>query len=204
MVLPTARVLVHGAHGSVLATLLFDTGSDRTYVSEELVKKVGATWLCSKSVSYAVFGGGKSTCERAVRGLRVSGANLSKHVECLLTVVKVPVICPPPCSDPSVLVWRDLLWTPMDYTAAGSVSCQLLTVGDLHEDAVRNLWNLEGIGIRSDEEPASSKVLENFESSGRFTDGRYEVALPWKQVDHAPEALSSRVTFRSRGAASSV
>ena len=67
VVLPTARVLVHGAQGPVPATLLFDTGSDRSYVAEALVKKVGATWLRSESVSYAAFGGGKSTCKRAVR-----------------------------------------------------------------------------------------------------------------------------------------
>ncbi|KAF0303511.1 hypothetical protein FJT64_002892 [Amphibalanus amphitrite] len=55
-----------------------------------------------------------------------------------------------------------------------STSCQLLTLGDLHEDAVRNLWSLEGVGIRSDEEPASSKVLEDFESSVSFSDGRLD------------------------------
>ncbi|XP_043226812.1 uncharacterized protein LOC122383972 [Amphibalanus amphitrite] len=231
VVLPTARVLVHGAHGSVLATLLFDTGSDRTYVSEELVKKVGATWLGSESVSYAAFGGGKSTCERAVRGLRVSGANLSKPVECLLTAVEVPVICSPlqrprvprtalasfvgvELADSysenremsvDILVGLDVYWslvqqgfircsegslvaqetslgwivsgvTSSGLCAAGSTSCQLLTLGDLHEDAVRNLWSLEGVGIRSDEEPASSKVLEDFESSVSFSDDRYDAS----------------------------
>ena len=241
VVLPTARVMVHGVQGSVPATLLFDTGSDRSYVAETLVKKVGATWLRSESVSYAAFGGGKSTCERAVRGLSVSGANLSKPVECSLSDVEVPVICSPlqrprvpraalqtfagiELADTyhenrdmtvDILVGLDLYWGLVQQGfvrcsegslvaqetffgwivsgvisvpgTAGSTTCQLLTLGDLHEDAVRNLWSLEGIGIRSDEELASSKVLEDFESSIRFTDGRYEVPLPWKQGEHVGE-----------------
>ena len=58
-------------------------------------------------------------------------------------------------------------------------------MGDFHEDAVRNLWSLEGIGVHTAEEPTSSKVLEDFDSSVRFTDeNRYEVGLPWKEGGH--------------------
>ena len=41
-VLPTARVVVHDSNGPVEAIVLFDSGSDRSYVSSSLVRKVGA------------------------------------------------------------------------------------------------------------------------------------------------------------------
>ncbi|XP_043199674.1 uncharacterized protein LOC122369203 [Amphibalanus amphitrite] len=77
-----------------------------------------------------------------------------------------------------------------------STSCQLLTLGDLHEDAVRNLWSLEGVGIRSDEEPASSKVLEDFESSVSFSDdGSHSVTLVMAKGRVAPvKTIESKVS----------
>ena len=60
------------------------------------------------------------------------------------------------------------------------VGCQLLTLGDLHESSVRNLWSLDGIGIGEDES-TDSDVLSNFDASVRMVDGRYEVKLPWKE-----------------------
>lgn len=44
-VLQTARVQVHGRTGKVEATLLFDSGSDRSYVSSFLIKRVGPKWV---------------------------------------------------------------------------------------------------------------------------------------------------------------
>ena len=43
-ILPTASVSVMSASGPVKATLIFDSGSDRTYVSEQLMRKVGGKW----------------------------------------------------------------------------------------------------------------------------------------------------------------
>jgi hypothetical protein len=45
VLLQTARVKVHGKKGVTEATVLFDTGSDRTYVSSSLVHKVGPQWV---------------------------------------------------------------------------------------------------------------------------------------------------------------
>ena len=40
----------------VEATVLFDNGSDRSYVSSKFVKKVRPKWVCSAPVSYSAFG----------------------------------------------------------------------------------------------------------------------------------------------------
>ena len=250
IVLPTARVKVRGDKGPVEATVLFDSGSDRSYVSESLVKRVGAQWTDSKRVSYVAFGGGKSSdCVRDVFTLSVQGeAQSSPAVR--IEAVQVPMICSPlrrpqvkqevidmlgldqvQIADGygasrqltvDVLIGLDQYWKLMQpgvvrrvdglvaqmsafgWVLSGAVDgcaessgvgCQLLTLGDLHEDAVRNLWSLEGIGVHTTEEPTSSKVLEDFDSSVRFTDeNRYEVGLPWKEggreqlLDNKPAA----------------
>ena len=98
VVLPTARVNVHGPKGVVSATLLFDTGSQRTFVSKNLVKRVGAECLGSQRVSFAAFGGSRSPDEeRGVFNMKVSGANLSTPNIHSFPAVEVPVICAPLC-----------------------------------------------------------------------------------------------------------
>ena len=58
-VLQTARVLVCG-NKLVEATMLFDSGSDRTYISSDLVKRAKLMPHSSVNITYAPFGGGKS------------------------------------------------------------------------------------------------------------------------------------------------
>ena len=243
IVLPTARVKVLGDKGPVDTTVLFDSGSDRTYVSQSLVRRAGAKWAGSKRVSYVAFGGGKSSdCARDVFSLSVHSGDQSCPVV-NIEAVQVPVICSP-LQRPQVnqevidllgldesqmadsfgdnrqltvdiLIGLDVYWglvkpgvirrvdrlvaqlTVFGWVLSGavdghvessSVGCQLLTLGDLHEDTVRNLWSLEGIGVRTDEEPTASKVLEDFNSSVHYCSaGRYEVGLPWKEG--GPEQL---------------
>ena len=48
---------------SGIFTVLFDTGSDRSYVSSRLVKRVEPEWVGTQQISYSAFGtdhGGKS------------------------------------------------------------------------------------------------------------------------------------------------
>ena len=255
VVLPSASVLVQGVGGPVHATLLFDTGSDRTYVSEALMRRVGmgAKWLGTESVTYAAFGGGRSSCDRNVWEMWVCGANLSHPEGCSVTAVQVPVICSPlqrpqisrealvtftgveladsydadRVMSVDILVGLDQYWklvgqgfirhsegsvvaqetqfgwivsgvTSRVPGASGGAVCQLLTLGDLHENTVRRLWDLEGIGIHPDEEPAESKVLEEFNSSVHLSsEGRYEVGLPWK-VDGAQRLEDNRSSAEGR------
>ena len=58
VLLQTARVKVRGAQG---VTILFDTGSDRSYVTSELVSKVGPSWVDSQPVAYSGFGAGNTS-----------------------------------------------------------------------------------------------------------------------------------------------
>ena len=77
-----------------------------------------------------------------------------------------------------------------------AVGCQLLTLGDLHETSVRNLWSLDGIGIGEDES-TDSAVLSNFDASVRMVDGRYEVKLPWNE-DAASNLMDNRDSAEAR------
>lgn len=57
-VLTTAKVKVCVKNGKYSeATLLFDPGSDNSYVSSKLVKKVRPRWVASEHISYSVFCG---------------------------------------------------------------------------------------------------------------------------------------------------
>ena len=61
VLLQTARVKVRGARGVTEATILFDTGSDRSYVTSELVGKVGPLWVDSQPIAYSGFGAGNTS-----------------------------------------------------------------------------------------------------------------------------------------------
>jgi len=104
-VLQTARVKVFGESGACCeATLLFDTGSDRSYVSSNLVKKVKPKWVSSEPVSYATFGGSKSPPGKQsnIFDLQLVGLHGAKH----LMALEIPKVCAPltrPCI-PSNLV----------------------------------------------------------------------------------------------------
>ena len=248
-VLPTARVTVHGAKGPVEATVLFDSGSDRSYVSSALIAKSGAKWVSSQESAYVAFGGGHSRASHSdIYELRLTGAKQVNPAMQVINVMEVPMICAPlqrpraaarvlsmfdnlELADDyhterqvsvDILIGLDLFWTLMipgrvqgadglvaqlsvfGWVLSGlvegslgcAVGCQLLTLGDLHESTVRNLWSLEGIGVCS-EESTESDVLSNFGSSVRMVDGRYEVKLPWKE-DAASNLMDNRDSAEAR------
>ena len=59
--LQVARVRLSGHRGSVDAKVLFETGSDRSYVSSDAVKAIGPEWLGSYYHAYTAFGSGTSS-----------------------------------------------------------------------------------------------------------------------------------------------
>ena len=76
---------------------------------------------------------------------------------------------------------------PTPFTGASPHSASLITSHTLHvgistpdvkslDDTLRSFWELEAMGIK---DPGQS-VLTQFEERIKFRDGRYEVALPWK------------------------
>ena len=65
--LQTARESVHGKCGVADAIILFDTGSDKTYTSRDLVDRIGPEWVGSQNLAYAVFGGNHISNAYSVR-----------------------------------------------------------------------------------------------------------------------------------------
>ena len=96
-VLPTAHVTVVGQGGQrVDATVLFDTGSDRTYISDKLVKAADPVWVGSEAVSYVAFGGSGSSAEhRDVYRVDMFGSNVTSPSVLSVRAIRVPVICMP-------------------------------------------------------------------------------------------------------------
>lgn len=79
------------------------------------------------------------------------------------------------------------------------VACRLLCMGDLSHSEMRKFWELENIGVSSKEgEVGDDAVLQQFESSVQFVEGRYEVALPFKEDSHLPELETNLSAAESR------
>ena len=91
-----AKVDVVTGHGrSVQATVLFDNGSDRTYITSGLVNKVKPTYVTSQKIGYAPFGGRQvKPCQRNVYNL-VTRSRSSSVGNVAFDAIEVPVICTP-------------------------------------------------------------------------------------------------------------
>ena len=72
-----------------------DSGSDRSFVSERLLKKVKGTWKGTVEMTYAAFGGGKSDGVYDKFELQLTAANVSLPSVHRIEAVRVPVICAP-------------------------------------------------------------------------------------------------------------
>ena len=93
-VLQTARVRVKSPGGWIVATLLYDSGCDRSYIGSSLVRtcmprEIGKEWL-----SYSSFGGQHSSKPRlcSVYNMELQDVTGSSLV---ISFAEVPVICPP-------------------------------------------------------------------------------------------------------------
>ena len=98
--LETLSVSAGGKRGSVKATVLFDTGSDKTYVSKKLIDKIGGEWVESKPLSLATFGTDEvsANTSRDVYNFTIQGKN-GKTIP--LTATAMTTLCPP-ISQPSI------------------------------------------------------------------------------------------------------
>ena len=231
-----ARVTVHGSHGVTEATEMFDTGSDRSLVTQDLINRVKPKWVDSEPVAFASFGSGKPS-KTDLRHIFSVNQQDNHGTDRPLLATAVDVICAP-LSRPSlghdilnsfgdisfadhyetrsvvkidILIgmdsyWRFVLpqvlcsevadliaqnsmfgWIVSGCLSSGSsashcnVSHQLLCV-NVCDDTVRSFWELESVGIVSEDlESAVDPVLQEFENSVDFVDGRYEVKLPWRR-----------------------
>jgi hypothetical protein len=250
VMLQTMQVKVHGSKGLTKATMLLDSGSDRTYVTQRLVRRLGLKWLGATEIRYAVFGGGQSNShQRDTYELKAQGRGKPLVT---LKAVEVPVICAPLArpkvdvdtlrafegiglaeqhSDSDevnidILVGLDCYWEVVKGTtrrllgsnlvaletvfgwvlsgkleepAESTVSPQWLCLNDIPEVVVRRFWELDSLGICSrGSADTSNKVLDEFNSSVQFKDGRYVVGLPWKEESVRPVLLDNEVQARFR------
>lgn len=90
---PTAEIVVRGNTGNFTATLLFDSGSDRSYISRRLVKSARLNHISSEKIKFAVFGGRTSCEDKDVFEICVRNNSYSDNNEYKLRVVEVPMIC---------------------------------------------------------------------------------------------------------------
>ena len=234
--LQTIQVTVQGRSGVTLANVLFDTGSDRSYISESLVMKIGPEWAGDQHVAYAAFGQ-KNPSKTKLRNLYQVELMCKDGQYKPLLATEVPFVCAP-IYRPSVperflrsfrdlslagdykqgerfsvdiLLGLDAYWsfvlpqivpgpdglvaqnTVFGYILSGcvpgsagadgvSMSHPLLCF-DVSAADMSRLWDLESIGIPEDEDTVDP-LLQWFDESVQFQDGRYVVALPWK--DDAP------------------
>ena len=95
VILQTTDVTASGCTGkSGICTLLFDTGSDRSYVSSRLVKRVEPEWVGTQQISYSAFGtdhGGKSE----LRNLFHVNLKCADDSYVSLFATEIPTICAP-------------------------------------------------------------------------------------------------------------
>jgi len=90
--LQATKAKIVGPKGPVVATILLDSGSDRTYITSSLVKRLGLHSVDSIVMNYSVFGGGKSnSCMRNVHQFTVEGLNDGQSIS--ISGVEMPVIC---------------------------------------------------------------------------------------------------------------
>ncbi|XP_068229312.1 LOW QUALITY PROTEIN: uncharacterized protein [Palaemon carinicauda] len=74
---------------------------------------------------------------------------------------------------------------------------QLLCISSVSDSDLCKFWDLETVGVKPRELVESyseTKVFKEFESTVKFVNGRYEVALPWKD-DSAKEKLLNNVVI---------
>ena len=91
VLLQVVRVKVTGKTGQTEAVVMFDTGANRSYVSQKLIDKIGPEWICSEEIACATFGNttaGK-TQHRNVYQLGMSGIDKDLSI----SVTEIPTIC---------------------------------------------------------------------------------------------------------------
>ncbi|KAG1710492.1 Pro-Pol polyprotein [Nymphon striatum] len=90
--LQTAKILVKGEKGHLIANLMFDSASNRSYVRKGLVKQLSCPVMRHEHINCAVFGGKPSKLElKNVRSVCVADRYLHRHHD--LELLEVDTIC---------------------------------------------------------------------------------------------------------------
>ena len=248
-IMQVVKTKIAGAEVNVM----FDSGSDRSFVTLECARKLDLQSVGKESLAYCCFGENESRKgERDVFELRAFGerVRLVGMNQICSSMFRAPVptdllerfIRIPFCEDfekgrsitVDILIGLDWYWplirdqkigsgglvaqeTVFGWILSGSYSPtdgqkvrQVGSVGqtqksqvlfcqtELSDGLIRNMWDLDTIGISPSEESAKSKVLEDFEREVRFENGRYTVRLPWKDEETKTTLVENRVIAERR------
>ena len=222
---------VASSSGAKHVSILFDSGSDRTYITKDIAKKLKLREVDQVEHRYSVFGGNATTASmHPVREIDLIALSGQIHK---INAIEVPVICNPiarpeipqdilnlvpgvqfaECQEGrfkvDMLIGLDNFWTLMrnnilrfpehnlvaqetvfGFVLSGQVpgnnkQCtsaqQLLVLNDFSEHEIRNLWELDYIGIMPQEPPSENEVMSDFNKTIQFKEGRYWVSQPWKK-----------------------
>ncbi|XP_068247928.1 uncharacterized protein [Palaemon carinicauda] len=202
-VLQTAKVKVWGKKGMYQAIVLFDTGSDRSYVSCKFVKKVQPRWVTNEWESHSLLASEiPDICAPLFRpsdpDVKIKHFSSLQLADDYMNSRHVNV---------DILVGLDAYWKfmlPNKYVQyenlvaqeslfgwilsgscnesfdKGNVNSQLFCINNVSESALNNFWDLESVGICTKEavsnDSALSNVMSTFSETVKFNDDRYEVA----------------------------
>lgn len=234
ILLQTARAIVYNPiapEKSRRVRIVFDSGSQRSYLREQVAEGLALTSEDEKSLTIMTFGSKREqtrVCNLVRLGL-ITKDETSKQ----LTLFTIPTICEPIAGQPisiccndfdhlagmdladysdgdeslevDILIGSDQYWelvtgetrrgnsgpvaictklgrllsaSTTSYVPTSCLFTHSLRV-DLQQldNRIKSFWELESFGISASEH----SVYDDFGSSIRLVDGRYEVQLPWRE-----------------------
>ncbi|XP_068232198.1 uncharacterized protein [Palaemon carinicauda] len=226
-ILQTGKVQVSGSDGTVFtAQVMFDNGADKSYISSKFVKKCKPQWITSAPMPYSSFGGHSSGKNEHRNVYELKLWDSDKKVVRIIAA-EIPRICQPlvrPIVPDSVLNSFSHVVLADDYHQDSPIEIDILIGLDFywtlispvdafqinHVVAMKSLWlysdlckfwDLETVGVKPRELVESyseTKVFKEFESTVKFVNGRYEVALPWKDDSAKGRLLNNVVIAHKR------
>ncbi|CAC5418971.1 unnamed protein product [Mytilus coruscus] len=196
-----AKVEVNNPNDSLKQTtrLLFDSGSQRTYVSQKLASKLKLKSEGDEEITIVTFGSEKartvktastSLCIRLNNGkvLKIS-ANIVPVISGTVQRRRLDTFC----KGPSQLGWIITGRTKENDYSREDIESSFLIMSYTGSNVpktdtcitslpnVTYLWNLESIGISDDDNSTEdSRALEMFKETLEYSNGWYYVTWPWK------------------------
>ena len=188
-----ARVSAFGKCGNTKAVILVDTGSDKTYVSQQLIDKIGPEWLSSHNLTYGSFG---TTHVSRAEHRDVYSINLQgSQGNATLLATGIPNICTPvgKAVRVDILIRLDTYWKLLSSDIISKPSglvAQKCIFGWILSDPLpspmlqlcqfsyyatdlEKIGDLESVGIRPHETlDVHDPVLAEFTNSIQFSNGR--------------------------------
>ncbi|XP_044183283.1 uncharacterized protein LOC122963962 [Acropora millepora] len=159
--------VVHQWHPVVNVRILFDSGSQRSYLSERAKAKLNLLPKGKEKLLIKTFGQENEQLKECdVAEFCVRGLSESSKVQ--MTALAVPLICSP-LKDQAVQFAQPCYSHLADLELADHPT----------EDwfRIKKFWEIESIGVSPHEGTVHDKFLDTI----RACDGRYEVSLPWKE-----------------------